>query len=114
VTADDLAADERELLAQGLSQWGGPASPTEAVVSVMGFADVAEFDSERRRIVSALRGNEALEQRDFLRALLATEIVFISDSLGAGVEWETVTGLSDDDTIHRLRALQRRRFSRDG
>jgi hypothetical protein len=33
--------------------------------------------------------------------------MFASDMIGAGVEWETVTGLSDHETLPRLRALQR-------
>ena len=36
----DLTADERELLAQGLLQWGGPAAPTDALAAAMGFVDV--------------------------------------------------------------------------
>jgi hypothetical protein len=31
-----------------------------------------------------------------------------SDVIGAGVEWETVTGLSDVETLRLLRGLQRK------
>ena len=31
---------------------------------------------------------------------MAAEIVFVSDQLGAGVEWSTTTGFSDEESIH--------------
>jgi 3-keto-L-gulonate-6-phosphate decarboxylase len=34
--------------------------------------------------------------------------VFASDFFGAGVDWATVTGLSDEETISILRRLQRK------
>jgi hypothetical protein len=40
--------------------------------------------------------------------LVATEIVFASDVFGAGVEWSTVTGSTDAETIAVLRQLQRK------
>src|SRR5215213_9237226 len=36
----DLTDDERELLARGLFEWGGPASPTNEFARLLGFADV--------------------------------------------------------------------------
>lgn len=40
--------------------------------------------------------------------LIATEIVFASDVVGAGLDWPIVTGLRDDQTIALLRGLQRK------
>jgi hypothetical protein len=49
-----------------------------------------------------------LTEEDWRRTLLATEIVFISDVVGAGTDWEVTTGLSDEETIKVLRAIQRK------
>jgi hypothetical protein len=43
-----------------------------------------------------------LTQVDWARVLLATEIVFVSDLMGSGVEWPTTTGLSDESTIRTI------------
>ena len=104
----DLTADERELLAQGLFQWGGPAAPTDALAVAMGFADVRDLRTASQRIGSAIRQGTPVTASDLRRALVATEIVFSSDVFGAGVEWETVTGLTDQATISLLRTLQRK------
>jgi hypothetical protein len=103
-----LTSDERELLARGLLTWGGPADPTPAILALMGFADQDDLHRRAPRIAAALRADEPLEPADQIRALSATEIVFVSDRHGAGVEWETVTGLSDEETIRLLRAVQRK------
>jgi len=34
--------------------------------------------------------------------------VFISDIVGAGYEWQIVTGLDDESTLRTLRGLQQR------
>ncbi len=95
-------------LPSGLHQWGGPASPTDELAVAIGFADAHELVSESARIADALRSTLHVSPSDFGRALLATEIVFVSDQFGAGVEWETVTGLTDQESISRLRDLQRK------
>jgi hypothetical protein len=48
----------------------------------------------------------ALTPEDWRRALLATEIVFASDVVGAGTDWPITTGLSDQETITILRVIQ--------
>lgn len=103
-----LTEDERELLVAGVGQWGGPARPTNELAVALGFADVSDFYAETRRLAQALGERTDLSSGDAVRALVATEIVFASDVLGAGVEWETVTGLSDEETISILRRLQRK------
>jgi hypothetical protein len=55
VVAIDLTAGERELLAQGLFQWRGPAAPTDALAVAMGFTDVRDLLKESKRIGDALR-----------------------------------------------------------
>jgi hypothetical protein len=107
VTAD-LTAEERALLVQGLFQWGGPAAPTDALAVAMGFADVRDLLTEATRIAGAIEQGTAVTASDLRRALVETEIVFSSDVFGAGAEWETVTGLTDQTTISLLRSLQRK------
>jgi hypothetical protein len=103
-----LTAEERELLSQGLLQWGGPAAPTDALAAAMGFVDVHDLLTESTRIGEAIQQGAPMTARDLRQALVATEIVFSSDIFGAGVEWETVTGFTDQATISLLRALQRK------
>jgi hypothetical protein len=104
----DLTEGERRLLLDGLAQWGGPARPTNELAVALGFADLSDFDDQRRRLSDSLAKGESLSGLDATRALVATEIVFASDVFGAGVEWSTVTGSTDAETIAVLRQLQRK------
>lgn len=105
---DDLDPADRELLARGLGEWGGPARATDALAQAMGFADRRALSVDGARIADAPRAGESLGAEDWGRALVATEIVFASDLHGSGCEWETTTGLTDAETIRRLREVQRR------
>lgn len=104
----ELSDEERKLLWQGLGQWGGPADLTDAMAVAMGFASTAGFFEEEERLSAALEEKAALPPADWRRILLATEIVFASDIVGAGYEWQTVTGLDDESTLRILRRLQQR------
>jgi hypothetical protein len=104
----DLTPDERTLLLNGLIEWGGSSHPTDDVAKVIGFANVPEMRSERARLIRELRDGRDLSARDLGRALVATEIVFVSDSYGAGTEWEELTGWTDVRTLQVLRQLQLR------
>jgi len=104
----DLSADERDMLREGLLQWGGPASLTEALAVAMGFRGVDDFFVQSHRLRGSILNGEGLSREDWTRALLATEIVFVSDTLGAGVEWSTVTRFNDSETLRVLRGLQRK------
>ncbi|QKS21463.1 hypothetical protein HUN58_17345 [Curtobacterium sp. Csp1] len=39
---------------------------------------------------------------------VATELVFVSDVVGSGTDWETTTGIRDADALRLLRSLQRK------
>jgi hypothetical protein len=104
----ELAEDEWEILLAGVRQWGGPATPTAELAVALGFGDVSDLYAESRRLADVLSDRTDLSSVDAVRALVATEIAFGSDVFGAGVEWETVTGLSDEETIAVLRRLQRK------
>ena len=77
----------------------------------MGFQGVSDFFAHADRIRAVIESAEPVSALDATRALAATEIVFASDIFGAGVEWPTVTGLTDEETIHVLRRLQRKLVS---
>lgn len=104
----ELTDDEREVLLQGLGQWGGPADLSDPMAVAMGFASRADFSVAARRLSALLEEEAALTRVEWRQVLLATEIVFVSDVVGAGWEWPTVTGLDDDFTLRILRGLQQR------
>jgi hypothetical protein len=103
-----LAEEERELLAEGLHQWGGPTRPTDALARVIGFNDVETMHAEGRRIRKLLREGGSLTKLDWQRALVALEIVWASNFYGAANDWEGVAaGWTDDRTLQALRSAQR-------
>ncbi|WP_396599078.1 hypothetical protein [Frigoribacterium sp. R86507] len=102
----ELTDYERRVLKQRLFQWGGPASLKDAMAIAMGFASKADFLAVAKELEARLEQQAPLRRIDWKRVLLATEIVFMSDVVGAGYEWETVTGLDDGETLRTLRGLQ--------
>ena len=111
LVAVDLSDEERTLLRCGLSEWGGPAHPSEPLATAMGFLGTNDFYAQRQRIRAVLADGDSLSMEDWRRALVATEIVFASDVVGSGLDWPTTTGLSDENTIRTLRGLQRKILS---
>ncbi len=104
----DLSDEERRFLIQGLFQWGGPAACTDALACAMGFDSVEDLHEQGSRMVGALRSGQSMSRFDWQRILVATEIDFISDAFGAGVDWPTVAGFGDEESLALLRGLQRR------
>ena len=104
----ELTDAERGLLQAGLAEWGGPALCTEELALAMGFSSVANLLEESGRLASALQARTQLSRLDWLRVLLATEVVFVSDVFGSGVEWATTTGFTDEESLRILRGIQRR------
>ena len=108
VVAVELTGAEVEVLVAGLRQWSGPAACTEEFATAMGFRGVDGLLKDAARLIADLEAEHPLTPVDWARAILATEVAFASDAVGAGVEWGTVTGLTDEHTIGVLRALQRK------
>ena len=104
----ELTEDEREVLRRGLLEWGGPARCTEALAVAMDFGSVAALLKEGAHLADLIRDGQPLARRDWRRALVATEIVFADDVFGAGWDWQTTTGFTDEETIRILRSLQRK------
>ncbi len=103
-----LNADEREVLRAGLLDWGGPARPTDAFATAMGFTDAASLSSEARELWQQIDRSSSLTTEDWRRVLLAVEIIFVSDVVGSGLDWRFTTGFSDAETIGIIRGLQRK------
>jgi hypothetical protein len=103
-----LTPSERTVLRHGMIEWGGPARCTEEMAVAMGFDGVQHLFEETDRLVMAIDRKEQFTRRDWLRVLLATEIVFASDAVGSGRDWSTTTGLTDLKTIRLLRSIQRK------
>ncbi|MEU4888821.1 MULTISPECIES: hypothetical protein [Streptomyces] len=103
-----LTTDELGLLRRGLLEWAGPARCSDELAFGMGFNGMQDMIDQCRRLRAALGDGTPLAAADWARILLATEIVFVSDLAGSGVEWSTTTGFSDASTIRTLRAVQRK------
>ena len=102
------AREERAVLRAGLLDWGGPASPTDALAAAMGFTDAAALPSEAWALWKHTDRSSSLTAEDWRRVLLAVEVVFVSDVVGSGLDWRFTSGFSDAETIEILRALQRK------
>ncbi|MEV7399262.1 hypothetical protein AB0N93_02465 [Streptomyces sp. NPDC091267] len=74
----------------------------------MGFVDAQDLVDRTDLLRDALGVDAPLSPADWARVLLATEIVFVSDLAGTGVEWPSTTGLADEPTIRMLRSVQRK------
>jgi hypothetical protein len=81
--AINLTQDERDLLAHGLREWGGPTRATDLVARAIGFSDVENLYDGAKRIAAALDAEEDLPPGDWARALIATEVAFASDFYGS-------------------------------
>lgn len=103
-----LAKHEVELLTRALLEWGGPAHCSDQLAVGMGFAGTQDLLDQCQRLRNALGEDAPLGATDWARTLLATEIVFVSDLAGSGVEWSTTTGRDDAATIRMLRLIQRK------
>lgn len=108
VLQPDLDEVERGILRWGVIEWGGPARCTNEMAVAMGFRSVQDLFDETPRLVSAISSGLPLPASDWLRVLLATEIVFASNCIGSGREWHITSGYSDQVTLAALRSVQRK------
>lgn len=106
-----LTSRHRTLLRQGVIQWGGPAQCTDDIARVLGYPDSVAFFADQSRLLTLLNSSDVIGKTDLRCAILATEIVFVSDIIGAGIEWATVSGFSDEETLQILREAQREYYS---
>ncbi|MET9650355.1 hypothetical protein ABZZ44_08715 [Streptomyces sp. NPDC006460] len=103
-----LTEPEVKLLTCAVLEWGGPAHCSDELAVGMGFAGTQGLFDQCQKLRKALGEDAPLGAADWARTLLATEIVFVSDLAGSGVEWSTTTGHDDVATIRMLRVIQRK------
>ena len=110
LTPDDFGLTQLEcdFLVAAIGQFGGPASSTDPAASLLHFEGAAAMSDGLKRINGRLRKRMPLSRLDWRRAQVAAELSFGSDTYGAGVEWETVTGLDDCESLLDLRRVQRK------
>jgi len=72
----------------------------------MGFESVQDLFDSTDRLAGAIAAGSALSAGDWLRVLLATEIVFASNTIGSGHDWAITSGLSDEESLAALRSAQ--------
>jgi hypothetical protein len=97
---------ERRVLLGGIAEWGGPANCTEEFAVAMGFRSVADLYETSERPYKSLKGAQALTQVDWVRVLLMTEIVFVSNVVGSGWDWQSTVGVPDSETIALIQGIQ--------
>ena len=105
---DLLTVEEVAWLRRALLEWGGPARCGDELAVGMGFEGWRDLVDQCGRLRTALADDVPLTPMDWARALLAAEIVFVSDLAGSGYEWPTTTGFGDESSIRTLRVIQRK------
>lgn len=103
-----LTDDERLLLLMGLNEWGGPARCTDEMAAAMGFEDCADLKRQGLRLREVVKAGDPLSVADWRRVLMATEVVFVSDVVGSGLDWRVTTGIPDAEALVLLRQVQRK------
>lgn len=103
-----LSREELKFLIDGLAEWGGVASARTESASLAGYDSAATMDRGAKAIHRTLAAQDRLSRRDWQRAVVLTELMFGSDTFGAGVEWETVTGRDEMADLRLLREVQRK------
>jgi hypothetical protein len=101
-----LTEREVTVLSYGLLEWGGSAQPTDAFAIAMGFESRLDLLETGHRMLDDIRAGKPMTHLDWTRALLATELVFISNMLGAALDWTALTHLSGEVTLETIRLLQ--------
>jgi hypothetical protein len=109
-----LTPREREFVDAALASYTGVAFNAPIPVIALGFADRDRFVEEVGRLRRAVADAVTLNELETARVLFLSELAFGSDLLGAGVEFQLVSPLRDDEAVVVLRALQRKLYTRHG
>jgi hypothetical protein len=70
--------------------------------------DPPQFGVLLGRLYDAVTERTPLSDLGWARVMFLTEITWASSLLGAGSDFEIITGISDDEGIHLQRSLQRK------
>ncbi|MEU4313832.1 hypothetical protein [Nocardia sp. NPDC024068] len=109
-----LTPREHEFLDAALASYTGVSSNAPIPVRALGLNDRTQFKAEVGRLRRAVAERATLNHIDAARVLFLSELAFGSDLLGAGVEFQLVSAIRDDEAVAILRTLQRKLYTRDG
>jgi hypothetical protein len=101
-----LTEVEIKFFVRALGEVSGPAHITDSLAHFVGFENVDDMIAQCERITQLLEQGATISLSDIRRSQLVCELMFASDIVGSGVEWETTTGISDVDGIRLLRQVQ--------
>lgn len=100
----DLTNDERMLLCQGLNEYGGPIRNQVVMVRALGLPDQASFDTVVDRLLTAISREEPLSKLDWARAVFLTEVSWVSNLAGSGLDF--ATSVRDENAAPLMRSIQ--------
>jgi hypothetical protein len=106
--AVDLSVDERSLLVDGVASWSGPGYRPEIVARALGLGGRSDLRRVVGELEEGLGSGQLMPPSAWARALLMTEVGFVSLVAGQGSQWQTVTGRGDAETVALLRQIQRK------
>ena len=95
-----------------LKQWRSVASYKPLPITMLGFSSWPEFDGAVEELRDTIERQQPLSELDWTRVLVLTEIALASNVLGAGLDFELVSSVSDTDAVELLRSIQRKLASK--
>ncbi|MBX7190925.1 MAG: hypothetical protein K1X94_02650 [Sandaracinaceae bacterium] len=105
----DLEDRERLFLTGSLVHWLGPMCVTEELTGVLGYTGWIAFERALHdRLLPRLHACEPLTRAEWFAVLAAAEIAFASDVYRGAADFAPCTGISDEEGIRLLRAVQRK------
>lgn len=108
LVAADLTERERKFIWEALHQWVWSATGKPFPYQILGLSTWEEFNELSGRLAHAITGGESLSGLDWARVLFLVESSWASSVVGAGLDFATVTGISDTEGVTLLRGLQRK------
>lgn len=104
-----LTEGERAMIRSGLNEWGATARRLPAtMIAAMGFGSEQEYGAQISKLHAALQISDdetALDDHSLGLLVFLTELSFISDLIGSGVEFSIVCQ-ADNPGIDLLRSIQ--------
>lgn len=104
----DLTDRERTFICDALYEWRGAAGSAPLPIDALGLGSWNEFDALTDHLRDSILRKDSMTELDWTRALFLAEITWASSLVGAGPDFETVTGFSDEEAVRVLRSIQRK------
>jgi hypothetical protein len=104
----DLTDRERTFICDALYEWRGAAGWAPLPIDALGLTSWDDFDSLTDRLRDSILRKDSMTELDWTRALFLAEITWASSLVGAGPDFETITGFSDAEALRVLRSIQRK------